>query len=298
MDIFRLMKVFVCVADEGSFAAAARRLSISPPVITRSVASLEEYLGVKLLHRTTRYVRPTDAGLIYLEDARRILDDVDMAAAHVTGSGAVPKGTLSVTASVLFGRMAVLPTIEKYLSENPDVSVDALFLDRTVNLLEEGVDVAVRIGHLPDSSHRAIRVGNVREVVFAAKNYLDEYGRPESPQDLKNHSLVLSRPLSPVDSWRFYDQGKVQTMRIQPRLQISSNDAVLEAVLSGGGISRLLCYQIKPYLPSGDLEILLESYEPQPLPVHILHRETRSTAKVRTFIDMLAADLRDYLLVK
>ena len=177
MDRFQLMTVFVAVAEEESFAGGARRLSMSPPAVTRAIAMLETRLGIKLLTRTTRHVRATDAGLRYLDSARRILADAEEADEAAAGIHAAPRGQLAVTAPVLFGSMFVTPAIVGYLERYPDVTLNAVFLDRVVNLLEEGLDVGVRIGELPDSSMRAIPVGHVRRVVCAAPDYLAKLSR-------------------------------------------------------------------------------------------------------------------------
>ena len=293
MDQLRLMKVFVAVSHEQSFAAAARRLSMSPPAVTRAIAQLEDNIGVKLLHRTTRHVRPTEAGLIYLEDAQRIIEDVNAANAAVVGINAQPKGLLSVTAPVLFGQMFVMPTITRYLRANPDTNVDAVFLDRVVNMLEEGLDVAVRIGHLADSAAMARKVGSVRVILCASPQYLAENGLPKSPDELKQHSLISSKALNPTPEWRFMDKGKPKAVKISPRLTATSNGGAIEAAHAGFGITRLISYQVAPHLADGSLKTVLEQFEPPAMPIHILHREGRvATAKVRSFIDMLSSDLR------
>ncbi len=191
MDRLHLMNIYVAVAEEEGFAAAARRLQMSPPAVTRAVAALEERLGVKLLNRTTRYVRATEAGLRYLEDARRILSQVEEADEAAAGINAEPRGHLAVTAPVQFGRMFITAGIVDYLQRYPDTEVSAMFLDRVVNLLEEGLDVGIRIGELPDSSMRAIRVGSVRLIVCASPDYLKRSGLPKKPDDLQKKLLDI-----------------------------------------------------------------------------------------------------------
>lgn len=294
MDRLHLMTIFVAVADEGSFAAAARRLHMSPPAVTRAVAALEERLGVKLLMRTTRVVRTTEAGMRYLEDARRIIAEVDEADEAVTGINAEPRGRLAVTAPVLFGRMFVMPVLVDYLQRYPTVDVSALFLDRVVNLVEEGLDVGIRIGNLPDSSMKAIRVGQVRSVLCASPAYLKKHGLPQQPADLHRHTLIAASSISPLLEWKFADAGKAFSLRVKPRLTVTTNDAVIEAALAGFGLTRLLSYQVAPYLASGQLKTVLSNYEQAPLPIHVIHREGRqSAAKVRTFVDMAVQRLRD-----
>jgi len=293
MDRFHMMQVFVAVAEEQGFAAAARRLQLSPPAVTRAVASLEQHLNIKLLNRTTRHVRVTEAGQRYLEDARRLLSEVIAAEEAAAGINAEPRGHIAITAPVLFGRMFVMPAVVDYLRRFPDVEVAAVFLDRVVNLLEEGFDVGVRIGELPDSSMRALRVGSVRRVVCASPSYLERAGLPQTPDDLSSHSIIASSAGSGAPGWQFFSDGAMHTIKLKPRLSVSTNDAAVEAAREDFGITRLLSYQIAPQLASGELKILLSEFESRPLPIHILHREERqSSSKVRAFIDLLAARLR------
>jgi DNA-binding transcriptional LysR family regulator len=279
----------VAVAEEEGFAAGARRLGMSPPTVTRAVAALERRLGVQLLHRTTRHVRTTDVGQRYLDDARRILAEADAADEAAAGINAEPRGRLVVTAPVLFGRIFVMPGIVEYLERHPATQVSAMFLDRVVNLLEEGVDVGVRIGELPDSSMRASRVGAVRVVVCASRDYLRHHGTPRTPQDLPKHSLIASSAGSGVLEWHLGGR----TLKVQPRLTVTTNDAAIEAALRGFGVARLLSYQVARHLTAGGLTALLEQYEPQPRPIHIVHREGRhASAKVRAFVDLMVERLR------
>jgi DNA-binding transcriptional LysR family regulator len=287
------MQVFVTVADEGGFAAAARRLNQSAPAVTRAVAGLEAHLGVKLLNRTTRQVRATEAGERFLEDARRILAEVEAAEEAAAGINADPRGLLTVTAPLMFGRRYVMPGIVEYMRRYPEVQVDAIFLDRTVNLLEEGIDVGVRIGELPDSSMRALRVGTIRRVLVASPAYLEERGLPDSPHALALHSLVASSAGSYRAGWQFHFPDGEQSVRVRPRLRVTSNDAAIEAALRGFGITRLLSYQTADEVAAGNLVTVLEDYEPPPSPVHIIHRSgPRSPAKLRAFIDLMAERLR------
>lgn len=293
MDRFQLMTVFVAVADEEGFAAGARRLRMSPPAVTRAIAMLEERLGVKLLDRTTRYVRATEAGLRYLDEARRILADVEAVEESVAGGNVVPRGLLTVTAPVLFGRMFVMPGVVEYLDRYPQTEVSAVLLDRSVNLLEEGIDVAVRIGELADSTMRALRVGSVRMVLCASPGYLRRWGTPKTPQDLSEHSTIASIAGSGAFHWRFEMGDGMRPVRVRPRLTVTTNDAAVEAARRGFGITRLLSYQVAPLLAARKLRLLLEAFEPPPWPVHIVHREGRfASAKVRAFIDLMAARLR------
>ncbi|WP_338846325.1 LysR family transcriptional regulator [Massilia sp. W12] len=293
MDRFHQMTVFAAVAETESFAAAARKLSMSPPAVTRAVAALEEELGVKLLQRTTRYVRVTEAGQRYWEDVRRILAEVREADEAAAGVNAEPRGHLALTAPVLFGKQFVTPNLVKFMERYPEVDISALFLDRVVNMLEEGVDVGIRIGPLPDSSMRAIRVGQVRRVVCASSAYLQARGVPRSPEDLHQHQIVAASSISPAVEWKFGSEGQSNTVRIKPRLTVSSNDSAIMAVRHGAGVTRLLSYQVADLLQSGELQIVLEAFEPSPLPIHIVHREGRhGSAKIRAFVDFMAQALK------
>lgn len=299
MDRLTEMQIYVAVAECEGFAAAARRLAISPPVATRAVAELEARLGVKLLNRTTRYVRVTDAGLRYLEDARRVIAAADEADEAAIGVNSEPRGHLTVTAPVLFGRMYVMPGIVDYLQRFPATDVAALFVDRVVNLLEEGVDVALRIGELDDSSFHALRVGSVRRLLCASPDYIARAGLPAHPNELSNHQLIVAMNLGMNVEWRFMQQGKSLAartpfaIRIKSRLSVTSNDSAIEAAVRGLGIVRVMSYQVAQELEQGTLKILLSEFEPYVVPVHILHREGRySSAKVRQFIDLLAERLR------
>ena len=294
MDRFHLMTVFVAVAEEESFAAGARRLGMSPPAVTRAISALEERLGVKLLNRTTRYVRVTDAGNRYLDDCRRIIHEADDADDAAAGINATPRGHLAVTAPVLFGKLFVLPGIVEYLKRYPDMEVSAVFLDRVVNLLEEGFDVGIRIAELPDSSMRAIRVGQVRRILCASPDYLESNGIPSNPAELSSHHIIAASGISPTNEWKFNPELKPFAVRVKPKLTVSSNDSAIEAACQGIGITRLLSYQVGPHLASGQLKIILQDFEPAPLPIHVLHREGRyASAKIRSFVDLIAANLKD-----
>ena len=293
MDRLQAMTIFVAVAEEASFAGGARRLRLSPPAVTRAVAALEERLGVKMLNRTTRYVRMTEAGQKYYEDAKRIIALADEADDAALGINAEPRGQLTVTASVLFGRLYVMSGIVEYLRRYPAVDVNALFVDRVVNMLEEGVDVAIRIAELPDSSYRALRVGSVRRVLCASPDYLATHGIPQTPDDLPQHRIILARGLNPNNEMRFQRDGSPQTVKLQPMLSVSDNDSAASAAMAGLGLTRLLNYQIAEPLQSGKLKIVLSDFESPPAPVHILHREGRhSSAKIRSFVDLMAERLR------
>jgi DNA-binding transcriptional LysR family regulator len=293
MDQIHLMKVFVAVGELESFAAAARRLDISPAAVTRAISALEDQLGVKLLLRTTRSVRVTEAGSRYLEDTRHILASINEANEAAAGINATPKGELAVTAPILFGKKFVMPCIVRYLQQYPEVDVSAFFLDRIVNMVEEGMDVAVRIGPLPDSGLKALRVGKVRRMLCASPQYLTRHGVPQHPSDLLEHAVIATTNLSPRAGWRFGVTDQPTTVRMQPRLTVTSNDGAIAAAVGGLGIARLLSYQVVDEIASGQLEVILAEYEEAPWPIHVLHRESKyGSAKVRAFVDMLAEHLR------
>ena len=293
MDRLQAMEVFVAVVDSGGFAAASRKLDLSAPVVTRAVAELEARLGVSLLTRTTRTVRVTEAGARYAEDCRRILADVGESESATSDSRSQLKGLLSVTAPVLFGNLHVTPIVADYLHRYPDVDAQCVFVDRVVNIVEEGLDVAVRIGELPDSSLHAVAVGRVRRMLVASPGYLATHGRPQRPDELSGHLLIHPTQVLPYPEWRFAEGGRPLVQRIRPRLRTTTNDAARSFALAGLGIARLLSYQVADALASGELLPVLGDFETPPLPVHIVHHEGRhATQKVRAFVDLAVATLR------
>jgi DNA-binding transcriptional LysR family regulator len=293
MDRFHLITVFVAVVDAGGFAGAARKLAISPPAVTRAINDLEAHLGVRLLTRTTRVVRLTDAGARYVEDCRRILAELDEAAESVSGLHSAPRGKLTLTAPVLFGAKFVTPIVTEYLTRYPDVTAACWFLDRIVNMMEEGVDVAVRIGELPDSSMQAIKVGQVRRVICASPAYLAEHGIPHTPDDLHQHRLISAAGVSPAPEWRLVQDGEPRVIKFQARMTTTSNDSAVAAAAGGFGLTRLLSYQVAEHLREGTLQTVLSEFEPAPLPVHVVHREGRQASqKVRSFLDLAIERLR------
>jgi DNA-binding transcriptional LysR family regulator len=287
------MSVFVVVAEEGGFAAASRRFKVSPATVTRAVAELEARLGARLLHRTTRSVRPTEAGHRYLADCRRILSEVDEADRHATGVHAAPRGMVLVSASALFGRLFVAPILLDLLDQYPDISITTLFVNRIVHLVDEGIDVAVRFGELPDSSLSAIRIGGIRPVLCASPAYLERRGRPNSPSELADHEIIDFVDLSPAVEWNFVKDGQNHDFKPRSRLRLNNADPAIDAAVNGRGITRVLSYTIARQLKSRELEIVLEDYEPPAVPIHILHKEPGQTsARVRAVVDFLVQRLR------
>ncbi|MBP0588574.1 LysR family transcriptional regulator [Paraburkholderia sp. LEh10] len=293
MDRLQAMHTFVTVVETEGLASAARKLNVSPSVISRVMTELEEHLGVRLLTRTTRVVRTTDAGATFFEDCRRILSEVEAAELSAAGANTTPRGHLTVTAPVLFGRMYVTPVALEYLTRYPAVNLNCWFLDRIVNLVDEGADVAVRIGELPSSSLQAIAVGKVRRVLCASPAYLDAHGVPQRPEELESHVAIQATGLTPSPEWRFRVNGKPLAVPIQPRLVTTTNDSAIEAARAGLGIARLLSYQIAQDLAEGTLRIVLPDYELATLPVHVVHREGKhANRKVRAFLDLAIETLR------
>jgi DNA-binding transcriptional LysR family regulator len=292
MDRWQAMRIFARVAETGSFAAAGRQLGLSPPAVTRAVAALEEAIGTRLLTRTTRVVRLTEAGGRYVEDCRRILADIAEAEAAAAGAYGTPTGTLAVTASVLFGEIYVLPILTEYLDRHPAVSIRGLFLDRVVNIVEEGIDVAVRIGHLPDSGMAALRVGAVRRVVCGAPDYFARHGIPADPGELARHRIIAPTGATASLDWRF-GPGAPRSVTVQPRLACNTNAAAIAAAVAGWGITRLLSYQVAGLVAEGRLQRVLADFEEEPLPIHVIHPEgRRAAARVRGFVDLAVERLR------
>ncbi|XMB50771.1 LysR family transcriptional regulator [Pseudomonas fluorescens] len=292
MDRFHEMQVFLAVAEEEGFAAAARRLNTSPPSVTRAIAAMEQRIGTQLLARTTRSLHLTEAGQRYLEDCRRILAELDEAEEAAAGSYSIPGGQLTVTAPVLFGELYVAPVLGDYLDRFPFVSINALLVDRVVNMTDEGVDVAVRIGHLHQSGQQAIKVGEVRRVVCASPAYLEQHGRPHRPEQLREAKLVTSSSSQRVSEWTFIDAGQPLKVPIEPRLVVTANNAAINLARLGWGMTRVLSYQVAAAVAAGELELVLEDFEPAPLPIHVVFQQNgRVPAKVNTFVDFLSQRL-------
>ncbi len=293
MDRFHALNVFVKVAELNGFAAAARHLNMSPPTVTRVVSMLEDSLGLRLLVRTTRSVKLTDSGQRFFADARRILADLEEAERAAIGSYGEPTGELSITASVLFGRMFVTPILGEFLDLYPKLSARTLYVDRVVNLIDEGLDVGIRIGNLADSSLMAVRCGSVKQMLFASPAYLESHGKPETPDDLSRHAIINSTALNASAQWHFQSGRKSIVKRVNPRISMNTNDAVIELALQGHGIGRLLSYQVAPYIADGRLKTVMKSYEPPEVPIHLVHQEGRTvSAKVRAFVDFAVDRLK------
>lgn len=290
MDKLNTLRTFVAVAELSSFAEASRKLSMSPTTATRAIQDLEQALGVTLIMRTTRSVRLTDQGAAYLERCRAAIVDLDAAEEEVRGIAAVPRGTLVITAPVMFGRLHILPIIAGLIESYPGLDVRLTLVDRVVRVVEEGVDVAVRIADLSDSALHAIRVAEVRKVVTASPSYFAQHGEPQTVTDLHDHTLIAFDSLAgPSGEWRFGSSGK-PAIRINPRLVVNSSDAAIAAAKSGVGITRVLSYQIAAELQTGALRTVLTDLEPPPIPAHLVFQGARrSSPNIRAFIEAAKA---------
>ncbi|MGV3480996.1 MAG: LysR family transcriptional regulator [Sphingobium sp.] len=285
MDRFEALSAFVAVADLRGFAAAARALGTSPPAITRAVAALERHLGVTLFHRSTRAVSLTDEGAALLDRARRILADLRETEQVVTGGRSVPRGQLYVTAPVMFGRLHVLPVIEALLARHDGLSARMMLLDRNVRIVEEGIDVAVRIGALADSALRMIPIGSVRQTIVASPTYLAEHGVPAAPADLARHRCITGSGVRVGAAWPFGMKGET-VVEVVPRLTVNTIDATIAAAEAGLGLSNVLSYQSRDAIAAGRLVPVLTDHAPPPMPVSLLYDSGRAAMPaVRAFIE-------------
>ncbi len=292
MDRWQAMRVFVQVVDSGGFAPAAKLLHMSAPSVTRAVAGLEDLIGTRLLVRTTRSLKLTAAGEGYVADCRRILAEIAEAEANAAGSFTQPAGLLTVTAPALFGRIHVLPVILDFLNRYPAMQVRTVFVDRVTNLVEEGLDVAVRIAALPASGLVARRIGSIRQVLCGSPDYFARRGEPEKPADLASHAVIGRDGLFGHSEWLFGQDSSIR-VPVSPRLICNTNDAAIAAAVAGWGLSRFQSYQVAPEIEAGRLRIVLAEYEREPVPIHIVHAEGRMvSARVRAFVDFAAEHFR------
>jgi DNA-binding transcriptional LysR family regulator len=288
MDRIDAMQAFVAVADLRGFAPAARKLGLSPSGVTRLIAALEDHLGARLLQRTTRSVTLTDVGARYLERVRRILADVEEAEASAEGERTRPSGRLVVSAPIGFGRLHVSPVMSAYLKRYPEVAGELRLSDRMINLVEDGVDLAVRIGHLADSSLVARHVGEMRRIVVASNGYLKQRGEPKTPEAIASHATIQFGATTASPEWRFVEDGRDVSVTCTPRFTTNSADAAIQYAEQGGGLTRVLAYQAADAIKRGRLRIVLAKFEPPPLPIHLVYPTSRLlSAKVRAFIDLV-----------
>jgi len=296
MDRIDAMKVFVAALDAGSLSAAGRRLGRSPAAVSRAIAFLEHHVGTELLHRTTRALKLSEAGERYAFACRRILGELEEADLNAAGERAAPRGTLTLSAPPISGEQILQPIVDAYLDAFPGVSVNLVLLDRPVNLVEEGIDVALRVGELPDSSLVALRVGgDVKRVVVAAPRYLAAHPRIVEPSDLLKHRIVTTTHFG-HDSWIFpplAGSAVPRTVHFKPRLVVNSVRAALASAVAGHGVTRLYTYHVAERVRDGSLQILLREAEAAAMSVHLIVPQGRlSVPKVRAFVDFAAPRLR------
>ena len=293
MDKLHAMAVFVKIVEQGSLTMAAEQMGTSLPSVVRILAALEETLGVRLLNRTTRRIALTQEGRHYLARCRSILSEINEAEAELTSQRQEPSGELRVTAPVLFGRLHVTPLVTRYVRRFKNTHVELLLLDRVVNLVEEGIDVAIRIGHLVDSSLIAIPVGHIRRQVCASPKYLKERGMPKEPKDLLKHDCLRLTGLSPNAVWEFQHKGKALTIPVTGPFVCNQAAATIDACVDGLGISTFLSYQVAPLVAQKKLRVILEGYEPPPIPLSIVYPHAKLlSARVRVFSEWATESLR------
>jgi DNA-binding transcriptional LysR family regulator len=294
MDRLDAMKVFVVTLDEGSLAAAGRKLGRSPAAVSRAIAFLEERVGTELLHRTTRSIKLSEAGERYAATCLRVLTELEDADVAAAGEHAVPRGTLTISAPIISGEVVLRPILDAFLDAYPTVSARVMLMDRHVNLMEEGIDVALRIGHLEDSSMIALRVGEVRRVVVASPRYLKQHPRIEQPADLAKHQMITMAHFT--NSWTFAPapgSSVPRTVQFTPRLMTNSTRSAVASAVSGLGVTRLFSYQVTGQVQQGELEVVLAACEDPPMPVHVISPHGRlALPKVRAFVDFAVPRLR------
>jgi DNA-binding transcriptional LysR family regulator len=287
MDRIDAMTAFVAVADLRGFAPAARKMGLSASNVTRLIAALEERVGARLLQRTTRSVTLTDVGARYLERARRILADIEEAEGSAQAERTLPSGRLVVSAPVGFGRIHVTPLMSSYLQRYPDVSGELRLTDRVINMVEDGVDAAIRIGHLPDSSLVTRSLGSIRRIVVASPEYLARRGEPRTPTEINGHDTIQFGATAAAPEWRFLVDDKEIRVSHAPRFICNVADAAIWHAEQGGGLTSVLAYQAADAIAAGRLEVVLAGFELPAMPIHVVYPTSRLlSAKVRTFIDL------------
>jgi DNA-binding transcriptional LysR family regulator len=297
MDRIDAMKVFVAAVDEGSLAGAGRRLNRSPAAVSRAIAFLEHHVGAELLHRTTRSLKLSEAGVRYAEACRRVLVELEEADILAAGERSAPRGTLTITAPIITGEDLVRPVLEAFLSEYPSVSAKLLLIDRPVNLIDEGIDLALRIADLADSSLVAVRLGEVRRVIVASPRYLSQHPVIREPADLAKHRIIAMTNFG-LDSWIFpplKGSSVPRTVQFAPRLVVNTVRAAIASATEGHGVTRLFSYHIAEQITDGKLQILLSDDEHPPLPAHLIAPQGRiSVPKVRAFVDFAVPRFKRY----
>jgi DNA-binding transcriptional LysR family regulator len=290
------MSTFVHICDSGSLTKAADVMDTSLPTVVRTLASLETHLNTRLLNRTTRKITLTEEGKNYLQRCRKILFDIDEAELELSAQQSKPSGKLSVTASVNFGNLLVSPLISQFLKRNDLIKIDLLLMDKNINLVEEGIDVAIRIGPLSDSSMVAKNVGHVRRVICATPKFLNAHPAIKKPKDLLNVPCVRFAPLSHGGNWNFYEGEKVHSIAVDGPLYCTEISAMRQAVLDDIGLGIFLSYQVEEQIASGELQTVLSEYEPEPLPVSVVYSHAKlMSTRVRVFVDWITLKLREQM---
>jgi len=296
MDRLDAMSVVVAVGEGGSLSAAARRLGVPLPTVSRRVSDLETHLNTRLFNRSTRRLTLTDAGQAYLHACKRILEDVTETERAASGEFNAPRGDLVISAPIVFGRLHVLPTITAFLKVYPDVRIRFVQGDRLINLLEEHVDLAIRIGNLADSGLVATRCGSTRRVVCGSPGYFGEFGTPKHPTDLGAHAVISFEGLSSPDTWVFKAEPTEIAVPIRPKLTVNTAEAAIDAAIEGVGLTRVLSYQIERAVKAGVLVTTLKRFEPAPTPISLVYpSQRRLPLNVRAFLDFAAPRLRTRL---
>lgn len=292
MDRFHELRVFIAVAECGGLAKAATLIHSSPPAVTRTIASLEERLSVRLFDRTTRSLRLTESGIKFLDDARRVLGDLEIAEQDVAGQSKVTSGNLTITASLTFGRAMLQPIVMDFIDANPRINISLLLFDRVVDLIDEGFDLAVRIANLPDSSLVSRHMGDVRRMLVASPAYLSKRGSPKTPDDLKMHAIIAQTALMPNQEWKYFRAGKPARIALPVRLEINDAHACINAAENDKGITIALSYMVTDAIREGRLVPVLKEFSPPPVPVNLIYAQRRIIVpKIRAFIDFAAPRL-------
>jgi DNA-binding transcriptional LysR family regulator len=293
MNRLESMSILVAVVDAGSLSAAARHLGMPLATVSRKVAELESHLKTRLLHRTTRQLSLTEAGASYVAACRRILEDIGEAERTATGEYAAPKGELVVTAPVVFGRLHIVPVVAEFLAQYPEIDIRLVLTDRVVHMMDEQVDVAVRIGELPDSALMATRVGTVRRVVCASPAYLATHGAPARPRDLSRHNCITFEVLESKRAWVFETGKSELSVPVHSRLAVNTAEAAIAAAILGVGLIRVLSYQVADAIREQTLRVVLDTFESAPLPISLVHTgQAPLPLKLRAFLDFVAPRLR------
>lgn len=293
MDRFESMSILVTVSEAGSLSAAARRLGTPLPTVSRKVSDLEKHLKTRLLDRSSRRVTLTDSGRSYVVACKRILEEVGEAERAAAGEYSAPKGDLIITAPIVFGRLHVLPIAIEFLKAYPDIDIRIALADRVVNILEDHVDLAVRIGELPDSSLMARRLGSIRRVVCGSPAYFAERGAPKSPAELGRHDCVTFEGMMSADAWTFTIGKSDASVAIHSRLIVNTAEAAIDAAIAGVGVTRVLSYQAAAAVRAGALAIVLQDFEVSPSPVNLVYPGQRLLPlKLRAFLDFAAPRLQ------